>query len=293
MQSLSALFPTRWRGAATALALSASLIAALPASAATVFADNFDTGTTASAMNGASWNAPTSTVAVTKSFGSSGCCSLAFTFQGVPSGQDDMAQATLTLPQRQTYYFQYQLFVPSNYYHRSDSASNNKFLAIYAAPYQTPGFQINLSTEPNGSGGSNLEIHYYNNGSEQTPIAAASNFIGSGDLGKWMSLVVQVSVPSGSGSNNGIVNIWKNGTQITKVANLASFGGSSNYINQAYFLGWSNSGFTSTTVMNIDNLVIADTPLTAGGSTGSGGSGGGTAPTGNTVPEPPTSVTVQ
>lgn len=287
MQSLLAHFPTRLRGPLTALAVSASLFSALPASAANVFTDNFDIGTTATAFNGAFWDAPTSTVAVTNTFGYSGsCCSLAFTYQGVPLGQDGMAQATLTMPQRTSYWFQYELYIPSNYYHRTNTtASNNKFLAVYASPYQTPGFQINLSTEPNGSGGSNLEIHYYNNGSEQTPIPAASNFIGPNDLGKWMSLVIQVSVPSGSGTNNGVVSVTKNGTKIVNVTNLASYGGASNYINQAYFLGWSNSGFTSTTVLNIDNLLVSDT---APGSTSGGG--GTTTPT--PVPDPPSSVTV-
>jgi hypothetical protein len=291
MQMLPPQFLTRLRGTATALALSASLIGAMPVSAATIFSDNFDSGSTAAAQNGASWDAPTSTVAVTNTLGQSGCCSLQFTYAGVPLGQDDMAQATLTLPQRTSYWFQYSLYVPTNYYHRTNTtASNNKFLAVYAAPYQTPGFQINLSTEPNGSGGSNLEIHYYNNGSEQTPIPAFSNFItASNDGGKWMNLIVQVTVPTGASTNNGIVSIWKNGTQIANVTNLAAYGGSSNFISQAYFLGWSNSGFTSTTLMDIDNLVVADTPLTSSGSSGSG-SGSTTAAA---VPDPPTQVSVQ
>jgi hypothetical protein len=290
MQILSAYFPTRLRGPATALAaLSMSLFAAMPTYAATIFSDNFDTGATAAAQNAASWQAPTSTVAVTKSTAASGCCSLGFTYGGSAIGGQGMAQATLAVPQRTTYWFQYKLFVPSNYYHRNnDGASNNKFLAVYAMPYSNPGFQINLSTEPNGSGGSNLDVHYYNNGSEQTPVAAATNFIGSGDLGKWMSLVIQVAVPSGSSSQNGIVNVWKNGQQVVNITNLASYGGASNFINEVYFLGWANSGFTATTVLNIDDLVVADTPLT-GTSTGTSTP----PPTSTVVPDPPSSVSVQ
>jgi hypothetical protein len=234
-----------------------------------IFVDNFDTGSTAAAQNGASWRAPTSTVNVSSAQSFTPKYSLQFQYAGVPLGQDGMAQGTMDLPQRSEIWFHYKLYIPSNYAHRSNtSASNNKFLAVYAAPYQTPGFQINLSTEPNGTGGSNLEIHHYNNGSELSVIPAASNFIAGSDLGKWMDLVIRVRVPTSGSSNDGIVAIWKNGTQVVNVTNLQAYGGSSNYINQCYFLGWANSGFTTTTYLYIDQLTIADSSLLPGSTQG-------------------------
>jgi hypothetical protein len=239
----------------------ACVLASTTIHAGVIFTDNFDTGSTAGPQNGAAWRAPTSTVQVSSAQSFTPSYSLQFTYAGVASGQDGMAQATMDLPQRSEMWFHYKLYIPSNYVHRSDGASNNKFLAVYAAPYQTPGFQINLSTEPNGSGGSNLEIHHYNNGSEQTVVPAASNFIATPDLGKWMDLVIQVRVPTSGSSANGIVAVWKNGKQITNVTNLQAYGGSSNYINQCYFLGWANSGFANTTYLYIDQLTIADSSL--------------------------------
>jgi hypothetical protein len=260
------------------VAVFASLCQAMPAAAAVIFTDNFDTGNTAGPQNGASWQAPTSTVSVSNAVSSSPSYSLQFTYAGVASGEDGMAQATMTLPQRSQYWFQYKLYIPANYYHRTDTGpNNNKFLAVYAAPYQTPGFQINLSTEPDGSGGSNLEIHYYNNGHEQSPIPVTTSFISNADKGKWMQLLVQVKVPSSSGSNDGIVNVWKNGQQVANVTNLASWGSTSNYISEAYFLGWADSGFTNTTLLYIDDLTVADTPLSSS----------------QPIPDPPSNVTAR
>lgn len=289
MQILSARFLTPLRAPAAALALCASLLVAMPASAATIFADNFDSGAVApAAANGAAWQAPTSTVAVTSANPLSGCCSLAFTYAGSALGGQGMAQATLYFPQRQAYWFQYQLFIPSNYYHRVNSgASNNKFLAAYAVPYGV-GYQVNLSNDPNGSGGSNLTLHYFNDEHEQTPIPLYNNFISTGDLGKWMAVTVQVAAPTGEGTNDGIVKVWKNGTQIANITNLGAYGGSNNYINEVYYLGWANAGFTNTTVMYIDNVVVADTPLTP-----NSGSSAPPPPPAAVVPDPPTAVSVQ
>lgn len=267
----------RFASAAGVFAIFASLFQVTPAAAAVVYTDNFDTGRTAGPQNGASWQTPTSTVTVSNAVSSSPSYSLQFLFGGVPSGQDDMAQATLTLPQRSQYWFQYKLYIPANYNHRTDTGpNNNKFLAVYAAPYQNPGFQINLSTEPDGSGGSNLEVHYYNGGHEQSAIPVTAGFIGNADKGKWMQLLIEVKVPSSSSSNDGIVSVWKNGQQVANVTNLVSWGSSSNYITEAYFLGWADSGFSNTTMLYIDDLTVADAPLSSQP---------------RPIPDPPTDVT--
>ncbi len=54
------------------------------------------------------------------------------------------------------------------------------------------------------------------------------------------------------------MKLWKNG-QLVGTSRTCSLGGTGkNYIDAAYFLGWSNSGFTQKTVLNIDDVSIAD-----------------------------------
>ncbi len=92
-----------------------------------------------------------------------------------------------------------------------------------------------------------------------------------------MDLIAQVKVPTSSTSNDGVMKLWKNGQLVANITDLQSFGGTGkNYIDQAYFLGWANSGFTQATVMNIDDVTIADSAITAG-----------------LIPNPPTNATVQ
>ena len=218
------------------------------ASAAT-FSDGFETGSFAAALDGFRWGVPNDIVSVTNSLAYSGGRALSFTYPGTSSGVDSMAQATLVMPAKSQYWFSYKLYVPSNYVHRTQSSggSNNKFLAVYSAPYSSPGFQVNFSTQPSSTGGSDLEIHHYNAGREGSVRNAASDFITLSDRGKWLDILVQVAVPTSSTSSNGIMRLWKNGTKIVDVSNLPSWGGSTNHIDQAYFMGWSNSGFNSST----------------------------------------------
>lgn len=261
-------------------ALAVALTLPMAASAATLFTDGFEKGTLdRTAQNGVSWIASQAT-AVNNGQAASGQYSLRFSFAGVPRGEDSFAEQRIALPSKPAYWFKYKLYVPANYAHRSDSYSNNKFLAVYQSPYQkeNSGFQVNFSLQPNGSGGSNVEVHHYNNGSEG-PVRwdVVKNFISDADKGKWMDLIAEVRVPASASSADGIMRLWKNGQQVVNITNLASWGGSGkNYIDQAYFLGWANSGFDQTTLMYIDDVQISDTPFAAG-------------PT----PNPPTNVTSQ
>lgn len=245
--------------------LSAAVVGSITtAQAATIFSDGFESGLLSRIVqNLAVWQTPTNTVSVSNERSYSGSYSLKFTYDAVPLGGDDFAEERITLPQKSEYWFNYKLYIPSNYVHRSDGPSNNKFLAVYSNPYGTPGFQVNFTTEPNGSGGSRLVVHYYNMGHEATPFEVVSNFITDPDKGKWMDLIVQVKVPTSASSSDGVMKMWKNGQQVVNVTNLNAWGDTQNYINEAYFLGWSNSGFSETTSLFIDDVQISDTPLSS------------------------------
>lgn len=244
--------------------LVAALMWSVPAPAGVLFSDGFESGSFASSQNGISWGGGNST-SVSSQRAYNGRYSLRFTFESGRSGDDAFAEQRIRLPQRNEYWFKYRLYIPSNYHHRSDGASNNKFIAVYRDPYSSPGFQINLTLYPNSSGGSDVRVHYYNNGSEWSPRSIASKFIDAADKGAWMEVVVQVKVPSSSSSNDGIVRLWKNGKLVGGVTDLASWGGSGeNYISEAYLLGWANSGFNEETVLYIDDVAIGDGPFDAG-----------------------------
>ncbi len=246
------------------------------ARSATLFSDGFESGRLDASQNGISWTSSEST-AVSSDRAFSGTRSLKFTFEAGGLGDDAFAEQRVRLPQRGEYWFKYRLYIPTNYTHRSDEPSNNKFLAVYRSPYTDPGFQVNFSMEPSGNGGSNLDVRSYNNGSEGRSRALSSNFISTADRGTWIEVIAQVKVPTSSTSADGVMKIWKNGTQMGNITNLASWGGSGeNYISEAYLLGWANSGFSQETLMYIDDVVIADSAFDA-----------------PVTPNPPTAVTVR
>ncbi|MQM39654.1 hypothetical protein KBTX_03684 [wastewater metagenome] len=246
------------------------------AQGATLFSDGFESGGLNRSEGGISWGYSTS-ASVSANNAYSGSSSLAFVYDGVGDGSDSFAEQRLELGQAyRELWFGYDLYIPANYSHRSQSGpSNNKFIAIYRDPYTNPGFQVNFSLNADGSGGSTLMAHRYDYGSE-AGILSAGSFIDSSDLGRWHKIVVHVKVPSSGSASDGVLQLWKDGEQMADFTGVAMYGGDGqNYFDEAYLLGWANSGFDQRTVFYLDNLVVSDTPL----------SGDVTAP-----PEPPTVI---
>jgi hypothetical protein len=245
--------------------------------AATLFSDGFESGNLSTTQNQVRW-IDSQDVTVSTDVSSTGKYALKFNFVGGALGTDAWAEQRISLPRKSDYWFKYRLYIPSNYVHRVDDYSNNKFLAVYQAPYlkDNPGFQVNFSLQANGSGGSDLEVHHYNGGIEGPVRTVAADFIKDSDKGKWMDLVAEVKVPTSATSKDGVMRLWKNNQLVTSITDLPSWGGANgNYIDQAYFLGWSNSGFAQTTSLYIDDVVIADTSLNG------------------TQPKPPTNAAAQ
>lgn len=229
--------------------------------AATLFQDSFESGNLSFSENGVSYAGSTNAV-VTSENKSDGSYSLKFTFKGKPTGSDAFSEQRMRFPQTNEIWIEYDLYVPGNYYHRSESgASNNKFLAIYKNDYRYPGFQVNWSLNPNGNGGSNIVLHRYRNGREQSTLrpsgGVGDNFLTAADRGTWVHIVARVKVPSSENSSDGVMQMWKNGDLVTNETSLDNYGGAGeNYTDELYLLGWSNSGFTEDTVFYIDNLRI-------------------------------------
>jgi hypothetical protein len=238
-----------------------SLLGALPANSAVLFQDSFESTSRSLVSNLISWGGSTDNVRVSNTRAKTGSYSLQFPFAGVPLGSDSFEEQRINFGKAYSeIWVKYDLYVPSNYYHRSDGASNNKFFAAFNNDY-SPGYQVNFSLAPISGGGSKVEVHYYRNGTEQA-VTGGATVISSADLGKWHRIVMHFKVPTSLTSTDGVQELWKNGQQIYSIKNQASNGTTGlNYIDEAYILGWANSGFNELTVMYVDDVVVSDTPI--------------------------------
>lgn len=230
-----------------------------------LFQDGFESGNLSFTQSGIRWGDSVRT-SVNALNARSGTRSLQFTFPGVADGDDSFSEQRIELTNPYTeIWIRFDLHVPGNYVHRTQSgATNNKFFALYRNPYTAPGFHVNFSTAADGSGGSDLHIHYYDNGVERSVLSPAGGrgFLTSADHGQWHQIVLHVRVPTGQDTNDGVMQLWKNGVQLVNITNLDAWGGTgSNYFDAGYVLGWANSGFSQQTLFYVDNFVIATESL--------------------------------
>jgi len=227
------------------------------------FSDGFESGNLSHSESGIDYGQIESAKVSSKK-AKSGSKSLQFHFVPNSHGNDAFSEVRMTLPRRDELWIKYDLFIPTNYQHRDVSPANNKFLAVYRDPYTNPGFQVNFSLEPDGSGGSWL-AGYINHKGNEAPRQyddESEFFITDSDLGKWMSLIMHIKVPSGKNSKDTVMQMWKNGHLVANYKGVNAHGGDNkNYIDELYLLGWSNSGFKNDTYFYLDNIVISDSPL--------------------------------
>jgi hypothetical protein len=195
----------------------------------------------------------------------------------------------------------YDIYIPSNYNHRSDGTSNNKgFMHLWAgiasgyrgdtrtAPILGPNFH------PNGNGTSNirmwagarvngstvtLDYHWgYGDGIIETDHTWAelglqgynANAITQNDFGKWMTITIHAKKAS-IANNDGIYELWKKdweGAQ-TKLIDIPDGpwwhtkpdGTDGTGFQYGYLLGWANSGWNEDTTLYIDNIEFSETSL--------------------------------
>ncbi len=231
-----------------------------------LFFDDFETGDLSRTENEVLYRGSTSTE-VSLENKKEGTYSLKFLFKSGSSGEDAFSEQRMSYPNTGELWIKYDLYIPTNYSHRQEiSASNNKFLAIYKNEYSLPGFQVNWSLSPNGNGGSNLSLHRYRNGTEQSTISPSGgigdDFITADDHGKWVSITARVKAPSSENTTDGAMQMWKDDVLVCDETALDMFGGNGeNFMNKLYLLGWSNSGFAENTIFYIDNLSLNFSPF--------------------------------
>jgi hypothetical protein len=196
---------------------------------------------------------------------SEGNDALSMIFNGNPDDTaDSSSEQRIYIPVSREIWVSYDLYIPSNYHHRttSDSSANNKFFALFNNNYK-PGFQVNFSMIPDDKGGSLVDIRYYNSGREQgnrshKPTTGWPTLIDvTDDLGKWHKIEMIFKVPTSSDSADGTMILMKNNDPLLEITTLQAFGGDGlNFFDEAYFFGWANSGHKEDTEFLIDNVVI-------------------------------------
>jgi len=248
-------------GLSLALVLGAGLGYPPPISAEVIFTDDFSSGDLSKSLGSASWGHATR-VDVSGAQNIVGPSSAArFTFEGSSDlSRDAMSELRFDLGKiYQEVWIQYYLYVPSNYYHRDASGSdNNKMLRIWGQNY-SDGEKVGLSTWPESSGASRVMADWSLRGQSIGQKGDRySSFISSSDRGKWMKIRVQVSAARSTG-DYGTIRVWKNDELVINnyqtVDNYHS--GEPHGYRYGYLLGWSNSGFNETTLMYIDGVTFA------------------------------------
>ena len=240
----------------------------LPTVQATIlFQDSFESGGLSHEESGIRWLASNAgsgdLVTVTNEHALTGDYALKFLFGGNPSASDDAwAEQRMSLGGQKTeLWIQYYLYLPSNYSHRDPGVDNNKFIAIYRAPYTNPGFQVNFSTRSLNSRDSRFDIHYYHSGVEEPKISFTEPVWTDTERGRWNKVIIHVKVPSGD-TDDGVLELYVNDVKKIGLSGLNSYGGvGQNYFDELYLLGWANSGFDVDTTIYIDDVTISSTIL--------------------------------
>lgn len=244
-----------------------------PASDA-LFSCDFEAGLSCS-QNGISIEGQTGVVVDTTN-PISGSRSARFVFGPNARGQDAFAELRLrAATPMPDVWVSYRMRVPANYFHRSDSPSNNKgFLYAWDAgssdSYGSPHVGMGPNLWANGDGTSHM-THYvwgrnsYGDKHFWTDESASYYPNGRGiieraDLGKTMTVVVHYKYASAA-NNDGVAEIWKvrDGVAIKllDIQRGAWYSVGQKGFGSFYVLGWANSGFDQRTEIQVDDLKIS------------------------------------
>lgn len=276
----AARWPATIRGGLLALTLT---LATVTTQAGVIFQDGFEAGNLALRQNGFSWGS-SKDAGASNERAKSGSYSLKFTFAGVTSGQDSFSEQRFNLGGNYTeIWMSYDLYIPANYVHRTqtDSSNNKGFLYLWSGDYNSPsgpGMGPNLWPMNETTGPASYGTQYvWGPGWGKHFWSAMPKAIESADLGKWVQIVAHYKYAT-SANNNGVAEIWKTRdgvqTKLMGITNGDWYVPGQPGFDQGYLLGWANSGFSQTTIFYIDNVVVSTTPLIG------------------KVPNPPSSVSV-
>lgn len=231
------------------------------------FADNFDSGTKTNA-NGFSWSSSGSRVTVSAERAFSGTHALRFRFGPDTLGGDSSAEQRFTLTENLAeIWIEYMLFVPTNYFHRTDSPANNKFIRLWGDSYSAAN-KVGASTMPALSGASTIAFEYnYESWGDGTlgfgpsgvsgARSPSSGFAGESMRGKWTRVRIHARHVSGANTRDGVLRMWLDGELAVSFLNVPQkYDSARPYWNAGYLLGWANSGYATETVLFIDDVKL-------------------------------------
>lgn len=149
---------------------------------------------------------------------------------------------------------EFDLWIPSNYKHRLDGSTNNKFFRAWHSTYSSLskiGASLVRGSDDNRS---TIGSDYVKpaNTSMSTAVMSASNYISPTDRAVWIAVKIEIRAPTPS--TPGMIRIYKNGS-VFLTDNAVPYRSDANGQNYryGYLLGWANSGFAEDTYIWMDN----------------------------------------
>jgi hypothetical protein len=256
-----------------------ALFASGQGAAGVIFQDDFESCNLSKTQNNFKWNGSTrSTVNSVNPKG--GQCALEFTYQAVADGLDSFSEQRFYLGANYPdIWVKYDLFVPANYCHRTQSGSstNNKgFVDMWEGAYTAnAGVAMNPNFWADGSCQSTTTMFvsaprstdpFFNNGGHHYSAEFLDRYsIKTSDRGKWMEVITHYKYAS-IAKNDGVIQIWltsqgENRRQILNMTQGNWYVAGALGFDNGYLLGWANSGFSQDTKLYIDNIVFSTDPI--------------------------------
>lgn len=249
------------------------------------FTDNFDSCTLNKTVNayGFAWTHTGGSLSaeipgVTRAKPRSGTCSLRFTFVGNTNLSDDSwsEQRFMFGKRLSEVWIQWYQYFPNGteglgarWYHRDAlGPDNNKLLRLWDDDYMNYNIKAGFSTLPAG-GDSQLNTEYLYHTSDGVGHAVSNigpwtRIANSSTRGTWVKFKAHARVASSSTAKDGVIQFWMNDVMIANFTTLPLYSaltGGKNYFRNGYLMGWSNSGFNSTTNTYIDDVIISGVPI--------------------------------
>jgi hypothetical protein len=250
------------------------------------FADDFESGTIGNVINstptigesGSTWGKPqtmgSDSVSISDSIAHSGSKSLRFHYSGVSDGSDNWVEQRFHFAAQHKHVFmRFYIYFPdgnetwgeNKYYHRDSSGTdNNKFWRMWALDYKAGSVHTGYMFYPLDGGVSKIKEKHYSEGTEsEYSTHDAGWYINDDALGRWICFEFETKLNT-PGELDGITRMWVDNILIHEKTdcNYSSLGETStNFIQNGYLMGWSNSGFTTDTNIYIDDIVFSDSHI--------------------------------
>lgn len=236
------------------------------------FRDDLESGNLKKNQNGFKWAASRGDSGevpkITSKISRSGKYSLMFTFQGSSPGGDAWSEQQFRMGKPlQEVYIKYYLYYPdgteglgAKYEQRENT--NNKFFRMWDDDYRNINVKVGASTYADGTRSYIYPEKGWGYGTGLFDMPYKRVVIDNSMLGRWIEVYMHYKTDTGGG--NGIIEISLDGRKIASVKNTNMYpknNPSKNYFLNAYFLGYANSGFSKTTHVFMDDLVISDSPI--------------------------------